>query len=280
MTKNKIAGMTKDIIPRYLIAKLNEKDGKDENTKPLDYDVYLMSVKEKLGYILIAAVIFFVVGFIFYHHIILSLLLTPFALFYPNMRRKEIIDRRRNELNIQFKDMLYSLSSSLGAGKSIERAFTDVLSDLDILYPDPDSYIIRETEVILRRLEMNETIESALEDFAKRTKLEDIENFIDVFTTCKRMGGNIVEVIKNTSTIITDKIEIKSEIETLLSARKFEQKVLNVMPIGLVLLLTWSAGDYLEPIFTMIQGRIAMTVAIGLLVLSYFVSKKIMGIRI
>jgi len=46
---------------------------------------------------------------------------------------------------------------------------------LCILYPDPDTYIIREVEYIVRRLEMNETIEDALEDLAKRSHLEDIQ---------------------------------------------------------------------------------------------------------
>jgi len=43
---------------------------------------------------------------------------------------------------------------------------------LCILYPDPDTYIIREVEYIVRRLEMNETIEDALEDLAKRSHLK------------------------------------------------------------------------------------------------------------
>ncbi|MCX7921650.1 MAG: type II secretion system F family protein [Clostridia bacterium] len=250
------------------------------DTSLTDYNVYIMSSKEKLGYIALAAAVIFTVGFIFYHSIILSALLFPLALLYPKMRTKEIIIKRKNNLNLQFKDMLYSLSASLSAGKSVESAFKDVLKDLSIIYPDPETDILREVEILVRKIEMNETLESVLSDFAARSHLEDIENFVDVFQTCKRTGGNIVEIIKNTSNIINDKIEIKQEIDTLLAQRKFEQKVLNVMPIGLILLLSLTTSDYMAPIFNTLAGRIAITFSMILLVISYAISKKIMDIKI
>ena len=262
-------------------SKNDSKDLKDQFSRGLiDYDIYTMSNKEKILYCLAAAAVLFIIGYIFYHSIVLSLLLTPFALLYPKIRTREIIEARKNDLNIQFRDMLYSLSSSLSAGKSIESSFKESLKDLAILYPNPDTYIIREVEYIVRRLEMNETIESALEDFALRSHLEDIQNFSDVFKTCKRTGGNLVEVIKNTSNIINDKIEIKLEITTILSAKKFEQKVLTVMPIFLIVVLSISSADYMQPVFTELAGRVVMTVAVMLIVAGYFIAKKIMNIKV
>ena len=246
----------------------------------VDYDVYIMSFKERVLYILAAAAVLFTIGFIFYHHIILSMLLTPFALLYPKIRTKDIIDKRKYELNLQFKDMLYSLSSSLTTGRSVESSFKEILKDLAILYPSPETYIIKEVECMVRRIEMNETIEIALEDFAKRSHLEDVQNFTDVFQTCKRSGGNLIEVIKNSSNIINDKIEIKEEINTILSAKKFEQKVLTVMPILMIVLLSVSSADYMEPIFTLPVGRVVMTIAIAMILAGYLIANKIMKIKV
>lgn len=252
-----------------------------ENSSNLpDYDVYVMSIKERIGYTLLAAVVIYLVAFIFYQNYIISLVVAFAALLYPKIRNKEIIEKRKNELNLQFKDMLYSLSSSLSAGKSVESSFKEVLNDLSIIYPDSNTFIIKEIEYIVRKIEMNETIESALEDFAKRSHLEDIENFVDVFQTSKRSGGNIVEIIKNTSNIISDKIEVKEEIDTLLASRKFEQKVLVCMPIFLILFLSVSTGDYMYPVFHDLIGRIVMTVSLVLIVVAYFISKKIMNIKV
>lgn len=250
------------------------------SSKLINYDVYLMSKKEWLVNFCLAAVFLFFVAYIFYRSLILSALVAPVAFLYPRLKTKEIIAQRKKELCLQFKEALYALSSSLMAGRSVESAFKEALKDLSLLYPDPQIYIIQEFTYIIRRMAMNETLEDALADFAARAHLEDIDSFVDVLVISKRTGGNIVEIIKNTSLIIGDKLQIKQEIDTLLAERKFEQKILNVMPIALLLLLTWSTGDYMAPVFSTLYGRLMMTIAVLLLGLAYYLSKKIMSIEV
>jgi len=258
----------------------NKMDVESREFRLTDYDTYNMSLKERALYISLAATVIFFIGFLFYRSVILSAMLCPLAFIYPRFKARDIILKRKNELNVQFKDMLYSLSSSVSAGKSVESAFSDVIKDLNIIYPAGDAHIIKEVQYIIRRLQMNETVEEALADFAERSHLEDIQNFADVFQTCKRTGGNIVEVIRNTTNVINDKIEIKQEIDTLLAEKRLEQKALNVIPVIMVGLLSFSASDYMAPIFETLQGRIAMTVALGLLFAAYFISRKVMDIKV
>ncbi len=270
----------------YLIWK--EKEEKNETGKETkakldelgDYNTYVMTHKEKYLYILIASGVIFVIAYIFYRSILLSIIMMPLAILYPKRRTQEIINQRKQKLTIQFKDALYSLSSSVSAGKSIEIAFKDTVKDLLILYPDSNTMIINEMQYIVRRIEMNEPVEVALNDFANRSHIEDIQNFADVFQTCKRSGGNLVQVIKNTSEIIQEKISIRQEIDTMLAEKKFEQKVLMVMPIAMILLLSTSAKDFMEPVFTEPMGRLVMTFAIFLMGIAYYISKKMMEIEI
>ncbi len=244
-----------------------------------NYDVYFISIKWKITYVICACTVVFSIGYLFYRSIIFAGALSPLGILYLKVKKKQLILKRRNELNLQFKDLLSSLASSLSSGSTIENAFTCALDDLLVLYPSEETSIIRETNVIIHKLSLNTTIEDAISDLAKRAKLEDIANFSDVISICKRTGGNLIEAIKNASGIISDKIEMKQEIETMLSSRKFEQKVLNVMPLGMVLVLSITAGDYISPIFTTIQGRVAMTVCLLLLSCAFFLSNKIMNIR-
>jgi tight adherence protein B len=176
--------------------------------------------------------------------------------------------------------LLYSLSSSLSAGKTVESAFREALKDLSVLYPDPSAFILIEIRRILSMLDTNETLEHALSDFAGRARLEDVDNFVDVFNISKRSGGNISEVIKNTSAIISDRIEVGQEVDTMLAQRRFEQKVLNVIPIFLILVLSASAPDYLRPVFTTAAGRLTMTASIVLLAAALLISVKINDIRL
>jgi len=246
----------------------------------IDYNFYEMDLKEKLVN-LIAAVSFIVaVSYVFYRSIIISIFLTPLALFYLPMKKKQIIERRKEDLNLQFKDALYAVSSSLSAGKSIESAFKESLKDISILYPNSNTFIIKELEYISRKIDMNETIESALEDFAGRVHLDDVRSFVDIFRICKRTGGNLVQVIRNTSDIISDKIATKQEISTILAQRKFEQKMLSILPIGMIYLIYSTSPEFMEPIYTQTLGRVVMTVAVILLGLAYFISRKVMDIEV
>ena len=245
-----------------------------------DYTVYRMSKSEYIFSVVIAMALIFAGSYIFYRNVFISAVLAPLGFLYPKRRCKSKAEKSRQELKTQFRDMLYALSSSLMAGKPMETAFRDVRADLEVLYPDPDTDILKELDVLLRKIALNETVESALEDLAERSKIEDIESFCNVISTCRKTGGNLVEIIKNTTNILGDKLEIKSEIDILLAQRKFEKNVLNVMPVVLILVLSMAAKDYIEPVFTTMLGKMVMSVAIALIGLSWFISEKIMNIQV
>ncbi len=245
-----------------------------------DYDDYLIPLKWRIFYVLFASAVIFTVSYLFYRSVIFAGILSPLGILYLKQRKKQLVAKQKNELNIQFKDLLTSLASSLSSGKAIENAFNIALGDLLVLYPGEEACIIKETRIIIHKLSLNITVEEAIGDLAKRSKLEDIANFSDVISICKRAGGNLIEAIKNASGIISDKIEMKQEIETLLSSRKFEQKVLNIMPVAMILILSLTAQDYISPIFTTTQGKMSMTLCLLLLWAAYVLSNKIMNIRL
>ncbi len=259
------------------------KSGKDTAARanaPVDYDIYFMSRKEKLICILTAGIVIFTAGYIFYRSIVLSLLLTPAALIYPKIRTRELIKKRKDELALQFREALYSIAASLSAGKAVEAALKDAEQELAIQYTDADTYILTELRQINRRIAVNETIEEAMAEFALRSHLEDIMNFTDVFVICKRTGGNLVQVVKNASEIISEKIDVKQEINVLLTEKRLEYKVLNLIPVFIVLMLSTSAEEFMLPVFTEPLGRAAMTIALLLFILAYFISGKIMNIEV
>lgn len=263
-----------------LFKKNKEPDMVEREDGLIDYDVYVLSRNEKIAYTIIAAAVIFAVGMVFYHNIILSAVLAVFAFKFPKIRRGQIIAKRKKALNIQFKDLLYSLSSSMVAGRSFEMAFKDALKDMEVIYPDPNTPIMQETSYIVRCLEMNVTVEDAIGQFAERAHIEDIESFGDIVRICKRTGGNLVEVIKSTSNMIGDKIETKNEIETTITAKKFESRILTVTPILMVLILSLASPDYMAPVFNTVVGAAAMTVAIVMFVVAFFVSEKIINIEV
>ncbi len=245
-----------------------------------DYNIYIMSRQEKIANIIFAAVVLFLVGYVFYRNWILSAILMLFSVKFPEIRTKQIIEKRKNQLTLQFKDMLYSLSSALSVGKSVETGIRDSLQDLRVMYPDPNTDILREMEYILRGIGMNNTVEEMFAQFGERAHLEDIDNFVDIFVTCKRTGGDLIEVMRSTSNTIGEKIEVKQEINTMISGKKYEFNFMMILPVIMVEFLALTSGDYMDPVFTEPAGIAAMTAAIAIFAVAYVVGSKIMKIDI
>lgn len=199
---------------------------------------------------------------------------------FPRFQTKVLIKRRRKQLALQFKDMLYSLSSAISSGSSVERGFSLALEDMRSQYVDSGTYIIREMELIESRLSLNQNIEEILKDLGERSGIEDIVTFASIFEISKRTGGNIVEIIRQTTDVISDKIEVEAEMETMLSGKKMEQKVLTAVPVALLLILTRTTGDFMYPVFHTLGGRIVSTVALIMIIAGSIWSGKITDIRI
>lgn len=246
----------------------------------IDYSQYHMSLVERAMYIVAAGAVLFVIGHIFYQNIVISLILALGGFYYPKLRSKQLAEKRKEELTSQFKQALYSLSSSVAAGKSVENAFNEVVDDLKLIYPDPDIYIIREFNIINYRLENGETLEAALQDFSQRADVEDIQNFVDVFVTSKRAGGNIAEIIRRTANIIGEKIEIQQEIAINVAQKKFESRVMLAAPIFIVGLLAYTSADYMEPLYRFGIGPLIMTGALLAYIGAFWLVNWIMDIKV
>jgi tight adherence protein B len=266
-----------NLIKKIKLAFLYDRQETVSDT--IDYSIYKMKSLEYFLALVIAAAVLFLIGYIFYRSFFLALLITPLSMFYPRIRIRQIIKKRNTELRLQFKDSLQSLSSSLHAGKSFESAMRSAISDLLIQY-ETDSYIIREFEIIVRKLESNETVERAFAQFAERSMVEEIISFAEILETCKRTGGNLISAIKSSTDIISDKIEVLNDIGSILAEKKLEQNILTIMPIVLILMLSASAKDFMMPVFTGIIGRVVMTISMILFVVAYFLSEKITNIEV
>lgn len=262
----------------------------------LNYRVYYMSILEKILYFLLAFAVGAGVGLLFYGGLgkdeyggstTLTLVLdtiialvcgvTAGKLFLP-IRTQQLQAGRQKKLRSQFRDMLEALTTSLNAGNNVHDAFLSVQEDLRNQYEE-DAHILQELYLINTGTANGFIMEELLDDFGKRSGIEDIQNFADVFQICYRQGGNIKETIRNTNEIISDKMAVEEEIETTISGSKSEQYIMLVMPVLLIGMIKLSSPDFASN-FTTLTGLISTTIGIGLFVVSYFLGKKLLEIRI
>lgn len=245
----------------------------------IDYNSYKYSREELLKYTIIGLSVTSMIAYLFYKSIIVVILFSPACFIYLRKKKKMLMEKRKWQLNLEFREGLISLSAALNAGYSIENAIREAVHDLQLMY-DNESLIIKEFEYIVTQLSMNKTVEEALKEFALRSNVEDISNFAEIFTTAKRTGGDIIKIIKTTSKNIGDKIEIKRQIITMITAKKFEANIMNLIPFGIILYLWISTPGFLDPLYHNIFGNMIMTITLALYFLAYKVSEKIMDINV
>ncbi len=244
-----------------------------------DYSVYRYAPKEVIRYALQGLAAAIIIGYLFYRSLTGIVLLSPIILFYLKKKRKSLILLRKWKLNLEFRDGLAGLAAALSAGYSAENAFEEVLKDLGRLY-HKNTMIIREFTLIHNQLRMNITVEKALTDFGERTGIEDIISFAEVFTTAKRTGGDLVQIIQTTSNTISDKLEIKREILTLVAAKKYEADLMKIIPPGMIGYLTLTSPEFLKPLYHNFMGVMAMTLLLFLYLGAYLAVEKIITIEV
>lgn len=261
-----------------------------------NYKVYYLSKLEKILYFLLAFVLGAGVGYLFYGGIgkdslgqrttltwvmdgIVTIGVGTLAgiLFLP-VRAKQIRDKKQRELNAQFRDFLEAFNTSIGAGKNVTDSFHAVHGDMKMQYEE-DAFIVKELEVLLSGMANNFDVEDLMEDLGVRSGNEDIISFANVFRICYRKGGNIKQTINSTHSILSDKMEIKEDIETIVTSNKTEQTIMIFMPIILIGVIKVMSPDFGDN-FTTPAGIISTTIAIGLFVASFFVGRKILDIKL
>lgn len=245
----------------------------------IDYSVYRLSKGQRLWAIVQGCTFIFVAVWLMYRHYIAALVIAPLGLLYPRHYAKALCRRRREKLRQQFKEALLALSSLLSAGRSVENAFASLENDLVLLLEDSQSDLILELRVITNRLQTGEPLEIGLGDFAKRSDLDEIRNFADVITICKRAGGDLVEVVRRTSQLIGEKLEVELEVSVLIAQKRFEARIMMGMPFAFVGILGFVAGDYMDPLHEG-MGIILLSVCLLLLCACSWWMLRIMDIKL
>jgi len=249
-------------------------------TVPKDYDVYDLNNREKIRFIILCIPVLFLIGYLFYHSVIISILFTCLALPCYRFYRSGLVEKRRKVLTEQFRDVLYSVSGSIATGRQMTEALYEAELNMRLIYKE-DDLIVRELSVIVKRLyEFRESEEDVLRDFASRTGIDDIMQFVDIYLTCRETGGDLVNVLNKASEMILDKITIEKEIHTITVQKCYEARILTSMPLIIILFLNFISPDYLAVMYEMLPGRLLMTAALFGIAFSYLWSMKLTKIEV
>lgn len=243
-----------------------------------DYEVYDADMREKLTGACIGGVAGGTASYIMFGHLLLSIIIAsctsvPGLCIYIGYLK----NKRKKLLLLQFKDMLDSLSNSYSSGKNTTAAFGDALRDMRLSYGE-GACITEELRIIVNGLNNSFTIESLIKDLFSRSGLEDIGCFAETFSVCNRLGGDLKRVVSESRDIISEKIEIEMDIQTLVASNKNEINIMCIMPFVIILMMR-TMGENSASANTPLNIAVKLAAAL-LFVAAYCLGRKITDIRV
>ncbi len=244
-----------------------------------NYGEYRFTWKEIGKYLVQSTFLCGAADYLFYKSWWGMLALPLAAVLFFRWKKKQLIRERRKRLNYHFKDALNSLSAAVQAGYSIENAVSACARDLERLYGKNED-ILEEFHYIESQQRISVPVEELFLDLGERSQVEDIESFASVLYTAKRTGGDMDKVIQKVARMLGDKIDVKKEIDTTLSAKKSEQAIMSLMPAGIILYMQISSPGFLSVLYGNPVGICAMTVCLGIYASAYWLGRRIVDIEV
>lgn len=220
-----------------------------------------------------------VFAYTFFRSLTVFVIFSPLIIGYPLYYKQELKRQRLRNLNVEFKEGIQSVASALSSGYSVENAFREAAKIMEVLYGTKSTISI-EFRFIVEQLEINRNIEEILKDFGNRSSLEDVQNFVESFAMAKRSGGDLVSMVNATVSKIGDKVRIDEEIKIMMAAKKLEQKIMNMVPVVILLYLNIASPGFLDVLYETMLGRIVMGVCFVIYFAVYWWSGKIIRIDI
>lgn len=219
------------------------------------------------------------IAYLFYETWIAAIFLTPMLVVYMRWWERGRIQTKQEEFRLQFKDAMQAMSAALNVGYSVENAVKESLKEMHFLYKE-EARIIRELTLAVRQIHMNIPSEEVFEELAVRTELEEVENFVTIFITAKRSGGDLIAILKSSVKQICEKMDVKKEIQVMISAKRFEFYVMTAVPLGIIFYMKLSFGEFMNILYGNILGVFIMTVCLLIYAGAYLLGRRMISIEV
>ena len=245
----------------------------------MNREIERLNTKETIICLLVYALIAAVFAWLFYDSAKVLFLFAPLFFLFLRAVKRIKLKKVKEEMTGQFIRMLSSLSTSLCAGVSVERSFENAAADMEKLY-GKGSVIKAEMDILNSGIHAGKRPSEALSDLAKRWKIQEIADLSVVFSTAVRNGGDLPTVISSCSQIMENKRQTEEEARIMIRGKQYEQRVMCVIPPGILAYLRLSSGNFTSMLYHNVFGISVMTACLMVYVLAIYISERIGDIKV
>ena len=230
-----------------------------------DYTVLNLKPAEKITFRTAAFITGIAIGWIFYDSIAAGMATGIIICTFENRYSNFLFEKRKKVMIEQFRDILYSISASVATGRSLGQALEESAVFWKGTYDENDIMMVELRQMIREMKESQTSDIEVMADFAERSGLEDVQDFVMVCRTCKSTGADFEKAVYRASVLIEDKMNLERELDTATAQKKFEGRIVMIMPFALLITIKIISPAYLIPLYTLTAGRIISTISLILL---------------
>ena len=182
-------------------------------------------------------------------------------------------NKRLVALGNQLSDALTIICNALRVGQSFQAAMKNVADEME----EP---ISREFMRVYRETQYGMPLETSLSRLVSRTKNPDLELMSSAVIIQRQIGGNLAVILQNISDTITQRVQIRGEINTMTSAGRMSGYIIGALPAFIILLLMFINPGYIDMFFATQTGRIMLGICVVLEAIGFSVVNKIVNIKL
>ena len=221
-----------------------------------------------------------IISYLMYRNILFAAVIIPFAKKIKGFVTESIIKMRRRRYMAEFRDFLFMASTAIGAGRSMKDAIHESIPSLLNIH-GKRSILAGDLAKAYERMETGgENDVSVLRDLADASGLEDVKDFVTVYSICKKTGASLITALGKAAGVIMEKMSIDREIEELVRRKESEGLVIFAMPALIILFLNITAPDYIAPLYETAAGRVIMTAVLASNIGIYAMIQRITNVEI
>jgi tight adherence protein B len=235
------------------------------------------NVKYTLGFFILLSLALFLMGYLFFF------ILTKSALFslpmgvasgsLPLLTLRMKKNKRMAKFEKQLPDGLGLLARSLRAG----HAFTSGMKLASEEFGDP---LGPEFEETLDEINFGVSVPEALKNLARRADCPDVNFFVVSVILQRETGGNLAEIIENLAHIIRERFRFRGKVRVLSAEGRLSAIILLAIPVFMFLFLYITQRGFLDPLFSDPIGKVLTWLAVGMMVLGYFLIRRIVRVEV
>ena len=199
--------------------------------------------------------------------IAIAAFLSPYLFIY--LKRK----RQLHKFTTILPDAMDLVARALRAGHSLTAA-------LDLVGQEIADPVGKEFRRVSEEQNLGLPLRDALINLSERVPIPDVRFLVAAMLIQRETGGNLVEVLDKTTTVLRDRIRLQGEIRIYTAQGRLTGWILCLLPIFMFFALAAINPNYTAPLLNEPAGRHLLVAGAVLMLLGILVIRKIIQIKV